>query len=210
MTDSNDPDTATTIGSMTIEGYLSALNSKAPTPGGGAVAGTTGATAAAIAGMVLHYTLGKNKFADYEHDNQSHLDWITEAQSRFLSLADDDAKGYAALNALWPLPESDPKRAQGWHDAVLGAIVPPIEMLALSVELIKRVEKLVLTTNTHLKSDLAVAAVVCRAAGHSAACNIRINVPLLPEDQQPGTLATTQESLDVIDALCACIQEACA
>jgi formiminotetrahydrofolate cyclodeaminase len=203
----NAPDQS--ISAQTIAGYLDALNSKSPTPGGGAVAGTTGATAAAIAGMVIHYTLGKKKFAEFESDNTGRLEQLTNAQHRFIELADQDAVGYGKLNELWPLPKSDPKRQAGWDNAVAGAIAPPTSMLSLCGELSQIVDQLVGTTNKQLKSDLAVAAITFRAAAHSAACNIRINVPLLPSEQQQSVLDDTQSKLDQIDAICEHTQSAC-
>ncbi len=197
------------IASQTIAGYLGTLNSKAPTPGGGAVAGTTGATAAAIAGMVIHYTLGKKKYTEYESDNAQRLTTLTAAQSEFLSLADQDAAGYGTLNALWSLPESDPKRQAGWDDAVAGAIAPPVAMLALSNEMIQIVHDLIDTTNTMLKSDLAVAAITFKAAAHSAACNIGINIPLLPESARAQATSAMNQSLTQVDTLHDKIVNAC-
>ena len=197
------------IATQTISGYLGALNSKTPTPGGGAVAGTTGATAAAIAGMVVHYTLGKKKYAEFENDNAARLEQLTAAQSEFLSLADADAAGYGKLNELWPLPESDPKRQTGWNDAVAGAISPPTAMLALSGKLIQTVLDLTTTTNRQLRSDLAVAAITFKAAAHSAACNIRINIPLLPETDRPNAESSMSSTLAKIDTLHDTILDAC-
>ena len=197
------------IASQTIEGYLNALNSKAPTPGGGAVAGTTGATAAAIAGMVIHYTLGKKKHAEFENDNAAKLEQLTAAQSEFLSLADSDAAGYGKLNELWSLSESDPKRQSGWTDAVSGAISPPTAMLTLSGDLMQVVFDLTTTTNRQLRSDLAVAAITFRAAAHSAACNIRINIPLLPEADRPNAESSMNEALSSVDAIHDAIVDAC-
>ena len=195
-------DAATTsIGNQTLSGYLDALNSKSPTPGGGAVAATSGATAAAIAGMVIHYTLGKKKYEHCESENQSRLDTLTRMQSRFLELADDDATGYGVLNALWSLDESDPKRVEGWDNAVQGAITPPTAMLELCATMMCVLDELTQTTNRMLKSDLAVAAITCKAAAHSAACNIRINIPLLPEDQRAGVESSMNEQLADVDTL---------
>ncbi|MBL4809453.1 MAG: cyclodeaminase/cyclohydrolase family protein [Phycisphaerales bacterium] len=203
-TDPNQP-----IAAQTIAEYLDALNSKSPTPGGGAVAGTTGATAAAIAGMVIHYTLGKKKYAEHESDNTERLNQLTAAQSQFLTLADDDAAGYGTLNKLWSLDKSDPKRQAGWADAVNGAITPPTTMLELSVKMMQIVHDLITTTNAMLKSDLAVAAITFKAAAHSAACNIRINIPLLPEASRPDAEASMNESLHAIDTLHDSIVDAC-
>ncbi len=194
-------DSPTPIADMTLSGYLQALNSKAPTPGGGAVAATTGATAAAIAGMVIHYTLGKKKYEHCESENQAHLELLTSMQTRFLQLADDDAAGYGALNALWSLPESDPKRIAEWDSAVQGAIAPPVAMLELCAQMMGSLHELTETTNRMLKSDLAVAAITCKAAAHNAACNIRINIPLLPEQDCNQTESTMNDYLALVDSL---------
>jgi len=197
------------IASQTIAGYLGALNSKAPTPGGGAVAGTTGATAAAIAGMVIHYTLGKKKYAEFENDNAASLEQLTAAQSEFLALADADAAGYGKLNELWSLPETDSKRQAEWDDAVSGAISPPTTMLALCNTLMQTVQDLTTTTNRQLRSDLAVAAITFRAAAHSAACNIRINIPLLPEAERPDAESSMTAALSSVDSIHDAIVDAC-
>tara|TARA_R110000744_G_scaffold30571_1_gene72253 strand:- start:593 stop:1213 length:621 start_codon:yes stop_codon:yes gene_type:complete len=203
------PDPHQSIASQSVAGYLDALNSGAPTPGGGAVAGTNGATAAAIAGMVVHFTLGKKKYAEFESENQSRLSRLSDAQSQFLSLADDDATGYGVLNALWSLPESDPARQAGWDDAVAGAITPPTSMLALSVQVLRIVNELTGTTNRMLRSDLEVAAITGKAAAHSAACSIRVNIPLLPEGAQSKASASMDDMLAEVDQLHNSIVEAC-
>lgn len=200
---------SSSLADLTLASYLNALNSKTPTPGGGAVAGTSGATGAAIAGMVIHYSLEKKKYADHDSDNQAHLESLTTAQQAFIALADDDARGYGELNSLWSLPETDPKRQARWDAAVLGAITPPTKMLELCVEIINIVESLIGTTNTQLRSDLAVAAITLRGAAHSAACNIRINVPLLKNEQQGPALDKTTEQLNTIDKLCERIVSLC-
>ncbi len=199
-----DPTTepSSSLADLTVASYLDALNSKSPTPGGGAVAGTCGATGAAIAGMVVHYTLGKKKYAEHEATNAAHLDALVSAQRVFITLADDDAKGYGELNSLWSLPETDPIRQERWDAAVDGAIAPPKQMLSLCVKVMMIVDELVSTTNTQLRSDLTVAAHTLRGAAHSAACNIRINVPLIPEDQRQAMLDTTESKLSNIDTLC--------
>ena len=50
---------------LTLGDFLAATASKAPTPGGGAVAGVTVALGAALGQMVIEYTLGKKRFAEH-------------------------------------------------------------------------------------------------------------------------------------------------
>jgi len=195
---------------QTINGFLDALAGKQPTPGGGAAAAMTGATAAATAGMVVSYSLGKKKLAEHEETNQAANKQLTNARAMFLKLADEDAEGYGVLNALWSLDKDDPRRIKEWDAAVAGAIAPPRAMLALAVDLLMRIEALVPTTNRMLKSDLGVAAVLCEGAAKAAAWNIRINLSLVDEATGERIGQEVSKELARAGELCASIEKGCA
>ena len=201
---------AKTIASQPVGAFLESLSAKVPTPGGGASAAVTGATAAATAAMVVSYSLGKKSLAECEGVNQNAMARLTRARQMFLQLGDEDAEGYGVLNELWKLDKSDPKRIEQWDDAVQGAITPPRAMLAMALELLRLCEKLVSTTNKQLKSDLGVAAVLGEAAARSAAWNVRINIPLLPEDQRDELRSAVDVMLDQARALSDTIEKGCA
>lgn len=201
---------AQSIASQPVGAFLETLAAKVPTPGGGASAAITGATAAATAAMVVSYSLGKKTLAECEEMNQNAMARLTRARLMFLQLGDEDAEGYGALNALWKLDKDDPKRIEQWDDAVKGAITPPRAMLALSLELLRLCEKLVDSTNKQLKSDLGIAGVLGEAAARSAAWSVRINIPLLPENQQDELRQTVDVMLEQARTLCASIESGCA
>ncbi|MCA9277009.1 MAG: cyclodeaminase/cyclohydrolase family protein [Phycisphaerales bacterium] len=201
---------AQSIASQSVGAFLESLAAKVPTPGGGASAAITGATAAATAAMVVSYSLGKKSLAECEGINQNAMARLTRARQMFLQLGDEDAEGYGTLNALWKLDKDDPKRIEQWDDAVQGAITPPRAMLAMALELLRLFDKLVSTTNKQLKSDLGVAAVLGEAAARSAAWNVRINIPLLPEDQRDGLVQAVDVMLDEAKRLSASIETGCA
>lgn len=198
------------IATQPVGAFLDSLGAKVPTPGGGASAAITGATAAATAAMVVSYSLGKKSLAECEDVNQNAMARLTRARQMFLQLGDEDAEGYGVLNALWKLDKDDPKRVEGWDIAVQGAITPPRAMLALSLELLRLCEQLVETTNKQLKSDLGVAAVLGEAAARSAAWNVRINIPLLPENQQGELREAVKVMLEQAATLSAGIESGCA
>ena len=195
---------------QTIHGFLDSLAGKQPTPGGGAAAAMTGATAAATASMVVSYSLGKKKLADHEQSNRDAAQLLSNARAMFLQLSEEDAEGYGVLNALWRLDKDDPARTAQWDAAVAGAISPPRAMLALSIDLLMQIDLLVPTTNRMLKSDLGVAAVLGEAAARSAAWNVRINLPLVDEStsERIGDEVTAQ--LTRAQRLCASIEQGCA
>lgn len=199
-----------TLASQTVEGFLESLNAKVPTPGGGAAAAITGATAAATAGMVVSYSINKKSLAEHAAFNADAQKTLNDLRAEFLALGDADAAGYGVLNALWRLDKDHPDRVGGWDDAVNGAIEPPRAMLSRSVQLLGLCKELVMTTNMQLKSDLGVAAVLGQAAARSAAWNIRINIPLLPENDQSCAHNGVDASLEEARALCEAIESGCA
>ena len=201
--------TSPSLASLSVGGFLESLNAKLPTPGGGSAAAITGATACATAGMVLSYSIDKKSLAQYRSHNSDAQNQLNRARLMFLALADEDAAGYGMLNSLWKLDKDDPKRVAQWDEAVAGAINPPRAMLALSVDLLRLCEQLITTTNKQLKSDLGVAAVLGQAAARSAAWNIRINIPLLAEQEQDCAHKEVDALLSNADRLCDAIESGC-
>ena len=176
-----------------VTGYLSALSERTPVPGGGAVAGTSLATAAAIAHMAIIFSQGRKSLAEYDTRHDEALNVLKNMQNRGLELAEADAKAYARLNALWKLPEDDPDRKADWDDAVEAAIAAPAQVMESGVELLTLLESLIEATSPMLRSDLAVAAITADAAVRSAAWNVRINLPSVAD---PGQATTHRETMD--------------
>lgn len=173
--------TTTPLAKLAIDDALAQLAAKSPTPGGGAAAALVGAVGAALAGMVVSYSVGKKSLAQHE----THL---REAQARLerlrtlcLTLADEDAQAYALVNELTRLPESDTRRAQELPSAARAAVDVPLALQAACAEMTRICQDLTSTSNRQLRSDLAIAAVCADAAGRAAKWNVLINAPLLGE-----------------------------
>jgi len=189
---------------------LDAIAAKVPTPGGGAVASITASLAAALARMVVNYSIGRRSLARYEALHARALNRLTERGHRALELADADARAYARLNQLWKLPEDDPERTAEWSAAVSAAIAAPQEVLELAVDMLRLFEELVETSNRMLRSDLAIAAVLAEAAARAAAWNVRINLPQLGNPEE-GRLReeSTATLLTEIRSLCERVEQGC-
>lgn len=199
-----------TLAGQSVDCFLESLNAKVPTPGGGAAAAITGATAAASAGMVVSYSVNKKSLAEHAGFNAEAQKKLNNLRAEFLSLGDADAIGYGELNALWKLDKEDPKRIDRWDDAVAGAIAPPRAMLEKSVELLELCKALITTTNKQLKSDLGVAAVLGQASARAAAWNVRINISLMPENTHSTWNTEVDDMLKAADELCNTIELGCA
>lgn len=192
-----------------LRDLLDALASKVPAPGGGAAAGLVGATAAATAGMVVAYSLGRKSLAEHQAFLGDASAQLTRARALFLDLADEDAAAYSVLNTLMKLPEDHPDRRAGWDNAVAGAVAPPRAMLAAGAEVLRVCESLCGRTNPHLRSDLGVAAVLAEGAARAAAWNIGANLPLLGMDHRGSVHAEAERLVGEARARAAKIEAWC-
>src|ERR1044071_2665053 len=100
----------TTLAATPFAELLSRIAAKTPPPGGGAVACATGALAAALAGMVVSYSLGKKSLAAHQDELERAAHALENARAVFLELAEEDAGAYGLVNELMKLPETDPRR----------------------------------------------------------------------------------------------------
>jgi len=153
--------------SITLGEYLERLAAAVPVPGGGAVAGVTLAQANALGSMVVGYAIGKPKFAAHDAVHRSAHAAFEAGRARAIALAEDDARAYAALNALWRLPKDDPGRA-GFASAVLAAIAAPEATVVLAHDTVGELAKLCGTTSPSLASDLRIALDLAAAAALAA------------------------------------------
>lgn len=200
-----------TLGRTTLDDLLDAIAAKTPTPGGGAVAALAGAIAAALGGMVIAYSKGRKALAGQEELHREAAATLADHRVRALALAEADARAYARLNALWRLPEEDPKRRAEWDAAVAAAIDAPSRAIDLALETLDLLERLPGRTNAMLASDVAVAAVMAEAAARGAAWNVRINLPSVHDAARRAAIERrTAERLACAGSRRSAIETACA
>ena len=74
--------------------YLDDLAAKLPAPGGGSAAALTAALGQALVSMVINFTLGKVKYAQFEKDLTIELEKSEKLRREFLDLVDRDVEAY--------------------------------------------------------------------------------------------------------------------
>jgi len=194
----------------TVQVYLDALASRSPTPGGGAVAGATAGTAAALGRMVLAYSIDKASLASHRARNLRSEATLADLQAMALQRADDDAAAYAELNALWRLDRDDPARRARWMPAVRTAIAVPESLLTCCETMMTEFVDMIDRTNRMLASDLAIAAILADSAGRSAAWNVRVNAPQLDDPADAAALTTDIDArLDRLAEHCRAVDLRC-
>ena len=159
--------------------FINILASKEPTPGGGGAAALVGTVSAALCSMVANLTDGKKKYEQYQGDIDRILVYLKEAISDINAYIEKDAEAFAPVAEAYKIPKDDPKRAEIMEKALLAAAVVPMELAGKLYDLIPVMEELEQKGSKMALSDVAVAAVFCKAAMEGAVMNVYVNTKSL-------------------------------
>lgn len=173
---------------------LERLAAKSPTPGGGAVASAAAALGAALGSMVLAYSVGKKSLAEHDGKLREAATRLTRARAMLLQLAEEDQAAYGLVNELMRLADDDPRR-RDLPEATLAACQVPLSCMATCLSVLGILDELPAITNAHLRSDLAIAAVMAEAGARAAAWNVHVNLPGVPDDAARQDLLEQSDSL---------------
>lgn len=184
---------------MTIEGWLDALYSKAPVPGGGGASAVAGAMAACLGGMVANLTTGKKKYAQYQEDIERLLDETKRLQTEFLSLMEEDAAAFAPLSQAYALPKATPEEAAHketvMEEALKDASAVPLRMMMTAMDMLGLLEELAEKGSRIALSDVGVALMMSRAALTGASMNVYINTKLMKDRVRAAAFETQADEL---------------
>ena len=162
-----------------VRDFLSALASKAPTPGGGGAAALCGALGAALGNMVGNLTLGKKKYADVEEDIKTLNQKAETLRGDFLALIDADAEAFEPLSRAYGIPKDDPGRAEVMEAALMKAAQPPLEIMRRCADALELISEYAAKGSALAVSDAGCAAALSRAALEAAALNVFVNTRLM-------------------------------
>lgn len=171
---------------LTLGDFTRALASEKPVPGGGSAAALTGSLAASLTAMVVRLSLDRPAYQEHAALHTEALAAADGARERFLDLADEDARAYAAYVESRRLPrESDDdklRRAAAMRDAARNATTVPLTIVQDCHVMAVLVERLAGRTNVNVATDLDVAAVLLEAAAKGAASNAVINLAAVEDE----------------------------
>ena len=166
---------------QSLDGFLTELSSRNPTPGGGSAAGLAAAMGAALVEMVA------NVVGVRDESEKSRLALFVEgcevSRAEFVAMMDQDSAAFEGYMAAMKLPKTtdDEKlvRRAAMQDALKGSTRAP---LALAVRVCDFAELLVATfcdAPKDIASDLYVGAAMLEAAYAGGIANVYVNLAYL-------------------------------
>ena len=192
----------TNFAELSLQGFLDALASEAPTPGGGTAAATAGAMGAALAQMVAGLTLSKEKYAA-SHDAVRPIAEAGElARAEFLDLAREDSEAYDEVIAARRLAkDTDAEKAARAHRIALAnrrAAEVPMRTARAAVRLLEALPELAEKGNPNAASDVGAASLLLDACVEGALLNVGINLSSIDD---PGFVAEMQRETATLGEL---------
>ncbi|MBL7036275.1 cyclodeaminase/cyclohydrolase family protein [Candidatus Microgenomates bacterium] len=158
------------ITKQTVESFVKDIASGKPTPGGGAVAAFTGATAAALVEMVCTLTIGKKEYGRFENKLQNIQKNSLEYRKKLLKLADDDVAAFTSVMEGY---------RSGDKEKIKRSLKRAMEVSMEVKKLVTELQKMAITVskfgNKNAISDAKTAIYLCGASGKSAWENVKIN-----------------------------------
>jgi formiminotetrahydrofolate cyclodeaminase len=183
----------------TIEQYAAAIASAAPTPGGGSVAATVGAFAAALAEMVANVTLsGKSSPADPAALQRVSTEG-RRLRLRLLDLAVADEAAYDGYREASALPRSSEEekrhRREALDRALIDSATAPLEIARSGVEVIDLLLTGAGQGTKHALSDISTGAVLVESAIRGALFTAGVNAELMRDPAEQANYVAEISSL---------------
>lgn len=172
-----------------LEDYINRVDSPSPAPGGGSVMGVVGSLACALAGMVGHLTINKNKFKELSEEEKNNfnkaIEKIKEIKIKLMETIDKDAESFNIFMDAMKLPKNTEEekliRKEAISEAAIKSTQTPFDILKYSYELISLFDIILKYGNLGVITDIASAYILIYGASKGSVLNININMPLIED-----------------------------
>ncbi len=194
-------------------GFVEAVASDSPAPGGGAVAALAGALAAALAVMVARLTVGKRKYADVTEEMAKLITLGEQVRTSLLARMDEDTQAFNKVMAAYKLPKETPEeqaaRQAAVQEALVAASLVPLRTAQDALTALELALVVARKGNTNAISDAGTAAWMAMAAIQGAVWNVRINAGSVEDAaQKQAWLSECQRIVTRAESLLVQVREA--
>lgn len=185
---------------LRFDDFLRRVAEKAPSPGGGSVAGAAGALACALGQMVTSYSVGLKTDAQTRERFEKALNSLHRLAQISKALVTQDAAAYEAMTTASKRRGESDAAAGAYQEAVLAAVAVPMEIAAVSSRALTTMDEMKEVANPYLLSDLAIAAVLADATARSARYLVQLNAAELTDNgRQTAVLAEIDQTVEHCD-----------
>ncbi len=172
---------------LTLTQFGERLASPDPVPGGGSASAVAASLAGSLVAMVATLSQNRPKYADHAPLHAMAIPLANRLATQLLDIADEDAAAYAACAFALKLPreafaDKEFRDQQVKATAQVAAEVP-LRCVERCHDVLVLAEALSGRSNMNASSDLRVAALLAEAAGHGAAENVLVNIPLIGDNE---------------------------
>lgn len=180
---------------LSCTGFLDALGSRSPAPGGGGASALVGALSASLGHMVCEYTVGKKRYAQFEDDVRAAMSSLTRLGQELQTLVDEDASAYSLVSEAYALGKDDPARAGAVNRALDAAAVAPLRTMAACAQALDAFEELSLKGSMLLQTDVYCACELAMSALRCARLNVLVNTLSMTDRSRSAELEGRAEAL---------------
>ncbi len=181
-------------------GFLDALASGEPTPGGGSASAYGAAMAASLVAMVGRLTVGKKKYADVESQMWDMIEKAIALQGEMRQAVKNDAEAFEAYMNAMRLPRNTEQqksdRIQAMRAASIDAAKVPLHVARQSLEIMMLALKAAELGNVNAISDAGSSASFAQAAMKAAGFNVRINLLGQEKETIPARMLNELKGLE--------------
>src|ERR1700719_4344881 len=175
-----------------VEPFVEQLAAPTATPGGGSGAAAAGALAAGLATMVASMSRGKKAYLQHETTLSEAIARLAQLREELMAAIDADAESYNAVMKAYKSAKTSGDGSGAISDALKQATSVPMGVAERAVEVAKIAANLKPITNPNMKSDLATAIALAKAALEGALANVEINLDSLRNDSPKDEVFVTE------------------
>ena len=159
-----------------VEPFIEQLAAPTATPGGGSAAAASGAMAAGLANMVAAMSRGKKAYLQYEAPLSEAIARLGQLREELKAAIDADAESYNLVMKAYKAAKESSDGDAAINAALKQATSVPLGVAERVSEIVQIASKLIPITNPNMKSDLATAIALAKAAQAGALANVEINL----------------------------------
>ncbi len=172
----------------TIGEFTELLAAKTSVPGGGGASALIGSIGIALGSMVGQFTLGKQKYADFEDDIKSLMEKAEDIRGALNSCIDEDAIAFEPLSKAYGMPKDAPDRDEIMEKCLRDAAAVPFKILQLACEAVDLQKGFLDKGSSLMITDAGTGAAALQAAIKGASLNVKINTKFMKDRQYANAL----------------------